>query len=484
MSLQQQPVPQPPQQLQSHHQQVTPSSFDNLQLQLLLAQAVCQLGTTDWSRVAQLVNTSSFVVNFNQTNANQQNQLDKKGHISVDDNGCKFRFGQLLKASGLQETPPLEPNARLTRKVVRNLYAKTLHQALTLVHTRFKEERRISAEIDAIKAGKLDSQLIASAPPELRAKILASRASNTSATNLAPNVGKSVNESPTQGDALEVNDQTMTSTSKGDGSDASERDSSTKKQDQGDVEMLDASAVASPAAESSKTSKAEPDEPGLEDEQSEARQEDSKTYESAVGRRARDRADTVEEDSGAETPRAEGGEGEDGGESEAGDDQDDDDVGKRRARRKAGSATRTINRRNKRKTSEPATTPLPERSTKRVKTEDEQQAADSARFRKAITLLLSRLDDEPSINMFKQAVKRSDAPAYPDAVKRPMWLQQVVSRVKKGVTTNEVELMRDMALLCANAVQFNGKEDNVGKQAAELWTKFENMLEEHLTRIL
>lgn len=75
--------------------------------------------------------------------------------------------------------------------------------------------------------------------------------------------------------------------------------------------------------------------------------------------------------------------------------------------------------------------------------------------------------------MFKQAVKKSDAPAYPDAVKRPMWLAQVTSRVKKGITTNEVELMRDMALLCANAIQFNGKDDTVGKEAAELWTKFE-----------
>lgn len=75
--------------------------------------------------------------------------------------------------------------------------------------------------------------------------------------------------------------------------------------------------------------------------------------------------------------------------------------------------------------------------------------------------------------MFKTAVKRSDAPAYQDAVKRPMWLAQVTSRVRKGVTRDATELMRDVALVCANAVQFNGREDNVGQEAAELWSKFE-----------
>lgn len=100
-------------------------------------------------------------------------------------------------------------------------------------------------------------------------------------------------------------------------------------------------------------------------------------------------------------------------------------------------------------------------------------SADGARFRKAITLILSRLDDDPSVNMFKSAVKKTDAPAYPDAVKRPMWLAQVTSRVKKGITRDHIELMRDVALLCANAIQFNGREDNVGEEAVELWGKFE-----------
>lgn len=99
--------------------------------------------------------------------------------------------------------------------------------------------------------------------------------------------------------------------------------------------------------------------------------------------------------------------------------------------------------------------------------------ADSARFRKAITLLLSQLDDDPSASMFKTAVRKTDAPSYADAIKRPMWLGQVLQRVKRGLTKDHVELMRDVALLCANAVQFNGRHDEVGQKAQELWEKLE-----------
>lgn len=54
-----------------------------------------------------------------------------------------------------------------------------------------------------------------------------------------------------------------------------------------------------------------------------------------------------------------------------------------------------------------------------------------------------------------------------------MWLAQITSRVKKGLTRDAEELMRDVALLCADAVQFNGTEDDVGQKARELWGVFE-----------
>ena len=54
-----------------------------------------------------------------------------------------------------------------------------------------------------------------------------------------------------------------------------------------------------------------------------------------------------------------------------------------------------------------------------------------------------------------------------------MWLGQVLQRVKKGLTKDHVELMRDVALLCANAVQFNGRDDEVGVKAQELWDRLE-----------
>ncbi|KAK4050299.1 hypothetical protein OIV83_003620 [Microbotryomycetes sp. JL201] len=483
-NVQAQTPSQHPRQQPSQQQPQQPIPLSSVAHQLLLCQIVCQTGTRDWQVVCRLVEQSKYFVGDARTKAGVSAEASRASdpltlrvcaELAVQ--VCATRFQQLVKGSGLQYTEPLEPNARVTRKVIRNLYAKSLHQALSLVHTRLKEERRIAAEIDAIKAGKLDSQLIASAPPELRARILEARAKQ--------NEKAAVDTAHKAAVAAEQSADAAGEKEKGKAKAASEDRS---EEADGDVKMADATR----------------DKVEVGSQKGDVRAREESTEVDAVGRldgfvsrdatptavrRSSRRGCTVDAESAAgdaDTPQADGDgdvgdiDGEDGAESEAGDEHDDEEGGRKPSRRKT-SAGRSA-RRNKRKTSEPATSPPPERSSKRVKTEDEQQAAESARFRKAITLLLSRLDDEPSINMFKQAVKRSDAPAYPDAVKRPMWLQQVVSRVKKGITTNEVELMRDMALLCANAIQFNGKEDSVGKEAAELWSKFETMMEEHLTR--
>ncbi|KAM0786369.1 hypothetical protein ACM66B_001838 [Microbotryomycetes sp. NB124-2] len=476
---------QPSQQQQQQQQPQQPVPLSSVAQQLLLCQIVCQTGSRDWHNVCRLVEGSKYL------------GQDARARVGITAEVCATRFQQLVKASGLQYIEPLEPNARTTRKVIRNLYAKSLHQALSLVHTRLKEERRIAAEIDAIKAGKLDSQLIASAPPDVRNKILEARErkKNGGGDKVASSSGGAEGEaegskSQETGAAARPAENTVVVTS-GTSSAAADSDKADKGKskaaaepdDDGDVKMVDDVAPLASKATEKDSAGRQPKSEDAENEGGALTESASRDVTPATVRRSGRRAATVEEESVAEdgeTPQADG-ENEEGAESEAGDEQEDEDGGRRTSRRRSGAAASRA-RRNKRKTSEPANSPPLERSTKRVKTEDEQQAADSARFRKAITLLLSRLDDEPSINMFKQAVKRSDAPAYPEAVKRPMWLQQVVSRVKKGVTTNEVELMRDMALLCANAIQFNGKDDSVGKQAAELWSKFESLMEEHLSR--
>lgn len=70
---------------------------------------------------------------------------------------------------------------------------------------------------------------------------------------------------------------------------------------------------------------------------------------------------------------------------------------------------------------------------------------------------------------------RSIAPMYHTAVRRPTCLKDVLKAIKSGAISNSTELMRDVALLCANAIQFNGDEgeESVGHCAKLLWDRFE-----------
>jgi hypothetical protein len=87
-------------------------------------------------------------------------------------------------------------------------------------------------------------------------------------------------------------------------------------------------------------------------------------------------------------------------------------------------------------------------------------------------ILLSTLDNEAVAGDFKDKVKKSEAPAYPKAILHPTCLREIGTRVKKTIK-NPVEIMREVALLCANAVQFNGEESDVGQDAIALWAKFD-----------
>jgi hypothetical protein len=74
-------------------------------------------------------------------------------------------------------------------------------------------------------------------------------------------------------------------------------------------------------------------------------------------------------------------------------------------------------------------------------------------------------------------VTKSIAPNYPAAVKRSTCIKDILRRINRGEINDHVDLMRDFAVLCANAVQFNGideeDEASVGRQAREMWEAFE-----------
>lgn len=57
-----------------------------------------------------------------------------------------------------------------------------------------------------------------------------------------------------------------------------------------------------------------------------------------------------------------------------------------------------------------------------------------------------------------------------------MNITEVARRVRSGVITDSKEVMRDVALIFANAVQYNGVKTEIGQQAQALWLRFEELV--------
>ncbi|ORY74072.1 hypothetical protein BCR35DRAFT_353961 [Leucosporidium creatinivorum] len=450
---------------------------------LLLAQAVAQLGTSDWHAVASMLSSSSH--------------FPSEHKDAVDSELCERVFGELLKEEGLNLAQAALPNSRPTRKLVHKLYTASLQDAYSTVTYSFTQEKQLLHNITSIKSGTQNAALLASLSPTTRARVVP-------ASSVPPK------PQPAPGSPTRPTSRGGRKSPRKGGKEEEEEDGDTVMKEEQEEAVPDSEGAGEEEEvsetlrgkrrEKEKEVKAEVEEDGSEQEEGEGEEEEEgatrssarkgKGRATAGGRKTRrgaageeeEREESVADEEG--TPAAD----EDGdGEGEGTGDEEETGGRKRSGRRKTQPpVARATKRGNKRKTSEPFSPPpsggSSDRQTKRIKTEGEVLAADGARFRKAITLILSRLDDDPSVNMFKSAVKKTDAPAYPDAVKRPMWLAQVTSRVKKGITRDHIELMRDVALLCANAIQFNGREDNVGQEAVELWGKFEGMMEEYLSR--
>lgn len=110
----------------------------------------------------------------------------------------------------------------------------------------------------------------------------------------------------------------------------------------------------------------------------------------------------------------------------------------------------------------------------RTRTEKDVKAA-TQRRKVAFTRLIEQLQEEKYSHYFESRVTKSIAPMYNVAVRRPTCLKDVLKAIKSGAISNSTELMRDVALLCANAIQFNGDEgdESVGHYARLLWERFE-----------
>ncbi|GAA5988350.1 hypothetical protein JCM5350_004410 [Sporobolomyces pararoseus] len=223
-----------------------------------------------------------------------------------------------------------------------------------------------------------------------------------------------------------------------------------------------------------------------------------------------------EEEAEGEGEEEENQEGEDGGEEEeegegeegaaAEEEEGEQDEKKPASSRKRGPPSRKGSRTTKRKASEPTppTTDSPAAgegenaapATKRTKrggrksradTEAEQEGTTdsteskeskqlTARRKTAYTRILETIRTSlPFSSSFDTKVTKSQAPNYSAAVQRPTCLRDIGKKIKNGEIKDNSELMREFAIMCANAVQFNGIEGevSVGRQAQELWEAFE-----------
>lgn len=106
----------------------------------------------------------------------------------------------------------------------------------------------------------------------------------------------------------------------------------------------------------------------------------------------------------------------------------------------------------------------------------ERDAKLTIQRRKAgFTRIIEQLQAERYSHFFESRVTKTIAPLYNVAVRRPTCLRDIVKAIKSGAISTSTELMRDVALLCANAMQFNGDEgeDSVGHCAKLMWDRFE-----------
>ncbi|KAM0751224.1 Bromodomain-containing protein [Meredithblackwellia eburnea MCA 4105] len=342
---------------------------------LILAQAVAQVGSTNWNHVHNLIN--------------QNTSID--AHRAYTPEDWAKTYQHLLNIEGWSLAKTALPKARTSRKLAHKYYKLHLEELVKKIAKSWAEEDSLRLSITSILSGSHDSQILASVPAELRHEVV-------------------LHPPPSPPPA-----------------------------DNGD------------------------------DEDDDGEGEEIKPLLMRDRDRERDRESTA-------------GESEMGGDEEEG--------GRKRKGKSAASSSKT--RKSKRKSPEAAESPPASR--KRIKTEDltEEEAAKlekaekdekatALRFKRAILQLLDTLQQEKHAHQFNNPVSKKDAASYYDAVKRPMCITDVIRRVKNGATVTSQEVMRDAAVIFANAVQFNGVNEEVGVNAREIWGKFEELMTLHMS---
>lgn len=129
--------------------------------QLLLAQAVHHVGTSppEWQRVSQVILEHPLVANDART------QEFAKKHSSASElfspSACETNWNALMGIRGIVDAarvPRTDKQAQLS--LAQLLYADRIVEIQSQIHQREQHYRAVFAQLEDLKAGKLDSQLV------------------------------------------------------------------------------------------------------------------------------------------------------------------------------------------------------------------------------------------------------------------------------------------------------------------------------------
>lgn len=105
--------------------------------------------------------------------------------------------------------------------------------------------------------------------------------------------------------------------------------------------------------------------------------------------------------------------------------------------------------------------------------------AAAKRFRTSILQIHSQIGNESNASIFRDPVRKQDAPSYPNLILKPMDLKTLGRRVRDKQITSSAEFRRDVLLIFANAVMFNPPNSEVALAAHQMVRKAEELIHLH-----
>ncbi|KAG9016133.1 hypothetical protein FRB93_011607 [Tulasnella sp. JGI-2019a] len=97
----------------------------------------------------------------------------------------------------------------------------------------------------------------------------------------------------------------------------------------------------------------------------------------------------------------------------------------------------------------------------------------AASAKKMMGVLHTRISEHRFGNIFHNPIKMSDAPDYYNVIKRPMDLKTIKQRIKEGTVKDSQEFQRDVYLMYANALMFNGPQTEIYRMTMEMMQETE-----------